>query len=286
MLKHLLVALDDTRDSRVALQHALDLAHAQGGRVLLATVKEGEIPEPDFTVDAGTGLDFTGEASRPGVWYEEETRDEEGQNGGRRQAGAPVLEEARTLCEQYGILGGTSVLIGRPADRLSRKLRVADALIVGRGGSTREGAASLGSCTRDLTRNARKPLLVAGHEYFEPDGVLAIYDGTEAGQRTLQLTGELGVTLNRHLSVLCCGRDRDDQHRLEAESREYLRGYGFTSHLQRVAADDFGEILTAAREANAATIAVPRSEGLMRWLRPTLAERLIEELRFPIWVVG
>lgn len=279
MLKHLLVALDETRDSRVALQHALDLARAQRGRLHLVTVDEDEAAEPEIAADARFTVELAGPLSgapAPSGPDEDEAADEHTFQPQLR----PVLDDAREICKQHGVSAGLSVLSGRPADRLTRKLRAADALVIGR------GAGEPGSCARDLVRSARKPVLVTGHEYVEPDGVLAVYDGTEAGQRALQVAGELCTTGNRRLSVVCCGRGRDEQHRHQSEAEEYVAGYGLRLDARRVDADAVDEIVSAAGELAVSAVAVPRRQGLLERLRPTVAERVLGQFRGPVWVVS
>jgi nucleotide-binding universal stress UspA family protein len=284
MLKHVLVALDETRDSRVALQHAVDLARAQRGRLHLVTVAEDDVVEPEVETEPRFSVDLAGPMGDAALPLADEL-EEASENGSFGPKHPPVLEDAREICEHHGVAAGLSVLSGRPADRLARKLRVTDALVLGRGGSTSPGSVAVGSCARDMIRSARKPVLVTGHEYREPNGVMAVYDGTDAGQRALQVAGELCTLENRDLHVACCGRDRDEQFRHQHEAEEYLGGYGLNADVRRADAEAEEELLSAASEAGVSALAVPRHEGLLQRLRPTLAERLVTDFRGPVWVV-
>ncbi len=272
MLNNILVGLDDSGWSRTALRHALDLADEHGARLHLATVADDLVVEADDASPPGPlGPDLVAmdELEVPETFEQPEAD--------------PVLTQARAACEERGVIAVASTLIGDRADRLLRHLAAADLLVLGRGGTRRARAQGIARSTRTIVRRATKPVLITGPEYVAPGGLLCYYDGTAAGQRALQLAAQLCLPGQHDLHVICAARSRDDRRHRE-DATEYLRAYKLPSEVTSITDDPCAELHRLAQLTDVSAVMVSRSRAPL-W-RSTLAERLLQLVKLPVWVQG
>jgi nucleotide-binding universal stress UspA family protein len=139
-VNRILIATDGSPESREAVEFGLELASDQRAEVTLLQVVS---PPDDWTaVDRGA-------LSRP---IPEELR--------VRRAAA--LDEAAKLAAEHGVEIFVEVLAGNPADEIVAYADSMDAnlIVVGSRGRGAVASALLGSVSRDVLRESRRPVLV------------------------------------------------------------------------------------------------------------------------------
>jgi nucleotide-binding universal stress UspA family protein len=146
----ILIATDGSPSAREAVEFGLELAAEQSAGVTLVTV----VPEADVVPVGGFGLGFA--ASVPHEVSEDEQRS---------------LDEAHELAEQAGVTAYQRLLQGDPADEIVAYADVIDAdlIVVGSRGHGAIAGTLLGSVSRGVLREARRPVLVVrGASVREP----------------------------------------------------------------------------------------------------------------------
>jgi nucleotide-binding universal stress UspA family protein len=147
-MQTILIATDGSPSAREAIQFGLELAAEQGSKVTFVTV----VPAADVVAVGGFG--FIG-SIRHEVG---ETEDQ-------------PLDEAHELAELAGVTAHQRLLQGDPADEIVAyaDLIDADLIVVGSRGHGALASALLGSVSRGILREARRPVLVVrGTSVREP----------------------------------------------------------------------------------------------------------------------
>jgi nucleotide-binding universal stress UspA family protein len=149
-MRNILIATDGSPSAREAVEFGLDLAAEQSASVTFVTV----VAEADIVPIGGFGLGFA--ASVPHEVRKDEER---------------PLDEAHELAEQAGVTARQRLLQGDPADEIVAYADVIDAdlIVVGSRGHGAIAGTLLGSVSRGVLREARRPVLVVrGTSVREP----------------------------------------------------------------------------------------------------------------------
>lgn len=138
-MRTILIATDGSPSAREAVEFGLELAADQGSAVTFVTV----VPAKDV-VPMGA---FGAIAALPHVVTETEKQ---------------PLDDAHDLAEQAGVTAHQRLLQGDPADEIVAYADVVDAdlIVVGSRGHGAVASALLGSVSRGVLREARRPVLV------------------------------------------------------------------------------------------------------------------------------
>lgn len=140
MITHILVAVDDSRDSLAATRLAVELAHRLGARLRAVHVSADHGFEA--ALEAVTGMPV----------------------GLRRdEAEARLLARVAAIGEAAGVSVDTVLLTGRVEAALLRAAREwsADLVVIGKSGRSAVGDPYVGSLTRHVLEFAEQPVLVA-----------------------------------------------------------------------------------------------------------------------------
>jgi len=138
-MKAILIATDGSPSAREAVEFGLDLASESGAVVTFVTV----VPEVDIAPFGGLGM-------AAAVPHELHDADEK------------PLDEALELAEQAGVKAHRRLLRGSPVDEIVAFADGVDAdlIVVGSRGHGSVASALLGSVSRGILREARRPVLV------------------------------------------------------------------------------------------------------------------------------
>jgi len=135
----IVIATDGSPQAREAVEYGLELAAAENAKAVLLQV----MPPTDWTrLDRGGLL-------RP-LAEEMHLHD------------APALAEAAELASEHGVPYATEVIAGRPADEIVAYADSigADLIVIGSRGRGAVAGALMGSVSRDVLRESRKPVVV------------------------------------------------------------------------------------------------------------------------------
>jgi nucleotide-binding universal stress UspA family protein len=138
-MKKILIATDGSDESRQAVDFGLELAEEQGARVVLVHVARAVDVLPT------TGFGMTGAVPHDLTDYD-----------------WSPLSEARALADERGIDVRTHMLRGEPVDEIVAYADTIDAdlIVVGSRGHGTLASALLGSVSRGVLHEARRPVLV------------------------------------------------------------------------------------------------------------------------------
>jgi nucleotide-binding universal stress UspA family protein len=138
-MKTILIATDGSPSAREAVEFGLELAAEQGSVVTFVTV----VPAADVVPMGGFG--FIGSIPHEVAEAEDQP-----------------LDEAHELAEQAGVTAHQRLLQGDPADEIVAYADVidADVIVVGSRGHGTVASTLLGSVSRGVLREARRPVLV------------------------------------------------------------------------------------------------------------------------------
>lgn len=272
MLRNIVVGYDGTRSSEVAVEHALELATATGGRIYLAhvtTVSDADLggemmeSEPDIA-DRALGPEPDDEAEEQDF----EPEDEE----------APQVEPIHRRCQELHLVCEEERLFGRrPGTRLLLRSWTAELLVLGRGSERRPGL--VGPNTSFLLSELVTPTLVCARQYVELRSVLMPYKLSVAGGRALSFAAYLCETLNLPLHVQVCEpRHLDAQAAAEAVHK-HLRAYHVDSAVEISPGRPDEVVHTVAVDREASLIVIPGAHKryyVLPWQRNQTLWRALE----------
>jgi len=218
MIKSLLVGYDGSLGSRVALQHAVDLAGRCEGRVLLLTAGRGTQPEGAAFEDGG--VDVVGLA----------TRRLDSDESAKPQETDELLGDAFDLCRELTVRCHARPAYGDFAFALSRASRLVDLVFIGRDVAGEPGRYDAAARTaRRVASGAVCPVMIAAREYEPIRSVLAVCPMADGGGRALRTAAELASLLQVKLEALIVSEDVELAGRWTHEVKRYLVDHGHPS---------------------------------------------------------
>jgi nucleotide-binding universal stress UspA family protein len=140
VITHILLAVDDSRDSLAATRLAVELAKGLGARIRAVHVSANHGLEASIEAATGSPLGLR-----------------------RGQADVALLARVAALAEGAGVSVETALLTGRVEAALLRAARdwEADLVVIGKSGRAAVGDPYVGSLTRHVLEFAEQPVLVA-----------------------------------------------------------------------------------------------------------------------------
>ncbi len=292
MLHSIVVPLDGTPESEIALPHAERIARASGARLHLVRV----VPQGD-----------------PGVYPHEGTGLPSGSPRAETDAARAALDELRTALSERGSAPvETAVLTGDVVSALEEYALdvAADGFVMASRTPGVMGRALLGSVADQVVRAAAIPVLVVPTQvagrHWDPPRILVALDGTTTSEGVVPLIGKLApalgarVTLLRVLAVriegghlpsaLVAGWEHD-MHEADAyvlRWRDRLRGRGVRTDaivLSHPSPDE--AIAEVAHEIGATMIAMGTrgQTGLRSMVMGSVARGVIPESPCPVLVL-
>ncbi|MGD8239056.1 MAG: universal stress protein [Armatimonadota bacterium] len=222
MIRTIIVPLEGTPASDVALRCAVRLARWHDARVvMLASAQAEALPE---TASAYADAEFEDG---------EEAEDEELElEPGVSVADHPLVDAAAALCGRHRVAWRAEGCAGDPTGHLAHYAPRADVVTVSRRGS-RAVRRELPRHAFAILRASVRAVLLTPETYQEPQVILAPYDRSAPAARALSLAAETSVRAELPLTVVSVGGDAFTAASL-AEARRYLAAYsGQTEFVRR-----------------------------------------------------
>jgi nucleotide-binding universal stress UspA family protein len=246
VFKSILVPLDGSIQSGIAIRYAIELARRFEATLTGLHVVDSKVLEAPYLVDLSgmTGaVPFTGMLS--------EIR----QSLERR--GEQLLEEFRQVCGRAGLQPRTQLETGVVAKCISQVSMSHDLLCMGRKSEDLEWAGHLlGSTLESTLRRIHVPALLAGDLFREIRRILVAFDGSVFANAALRGAIQLVQACGVECTILAIGPHEDEASPLLEDARRLLRAHEVAySELVR-AGDPREQIVAAAREIDADLVAM------------------------------
>jgi nucleotide-binding universal stress UspA family protein len=241
VFKSILVPIDGSSHSTVALQHALPFARRFEARLTALHVIDAKILEAPYLTDLAG---MTGAVPFPGLLSEVR------QSLERR--GRQILEEFRDTCAEAGVEAQTLLETGIIHDVIAHTAMSHDLICMGRkSGSPAWVGHLLGSTLENTLRRVHVPVLLAGEEYREPRRILAAYDGSLFANAALRVAIPLIEAFGGECTLLAVAPHEDQAVPLLEDARKLLDAHKIRFGQLCRAGDPREQIVTAARETGA-----------------------------------
>jgi nucleotide-binding universal stress UspA family protein len=272
MFTSLLVGLDGSVESQVALAQAILIGQRFRARIVLAHISRPE------TVRAGMGF---------GPSWMEWSSDQPPTDSELKRAALEMLEDGAGAVERAGL---EAEIVSRTGDVIEVLRELAEqvgVVVIGKLGV--RGAASrteepLGPDTRELIRRCPRPVLVTGRSPTPMDRVLVAYAGGPTSEGALAYAARFAGINGAHLDVVHLGASLDEgrQALARASGALSMAPLDFELHLLH------GELETAVRDAlvrfgsNALFVGARRED--QGWLVPSHATAILRATDIPVLI--
>ncbi len=220
-MKVIMVGVDGSPYSEVALQYAVEIAGLAGAGVVgLAGVAgdfNGEQPVAEHDVAEIEGLESL--PTSVVEWF--------------RQA----LDACGEACRVAEVPFAARMLAGHPARVLTREAQAADMLVLGCKGRRDDDMELLGNTTRHLIRSCIKPVLVARGEYRPLKRALVGYDGSPASSHAVEWVADLAAAGDWEVAVVTGAMPESELAEGVRFAADLVRSRGVDPEVMRVEGD-------------------------------------------------
>lgn len=265
MFTPLLVGLDGSRQSLVALEQAIIIGRRFRSEIIIVHVERAE---------SLTGL---------GSHLMERAAVESRDSGEPQQATRDLLDQAEASVRRAGLSVKSELRRGDVVETLHELGADVGVILVGRTGVLGSGD-PLGPDTRELIRRCPRPVLVCGSKPSPMDRCLVAYDGQESSEAALAFAARYAEIAEAHLDVLHVADDTADGHAVLARTSAAFSAVPF-SYETHLAGGVVEEAITAAItefKSNALFAGSSRSEG--RRLVGSHTEAILRATDLPVLV--
>lgn len=272
MFTSLLVGLDGSVESQVALSQAILIGQRFRARIVLAHISRPE------KVGAGMGL---------GPSWMEWSAEQPPSDGELRRAAREMLDDGAGAVERAGLEAEVVSRTGDVIEVLRELAEQVGVVVIGKvgvRGAAGRAAEPLGPDARELIRRCPRPVLVTGRSPSPMDRVLVAYAGGPASEGALAYAARFAGITGAHLDVVHLGASLDEgrQALARASGALSMAPLDFELHLIH------GELENAVRDAlvrlgsNALFVGARREE--QGWLVPTHTEAILRATDIPVLV--
>ncbi len=221
-MKSILIAMDESKSSKSALNIGVALARICGAKVKGLYVEDiMRLLEwqPVELMGAAVGATSATLHSRPTL---EEVEIEK-----QFIAEADRLKKSfEEECKKFAVNYEFFTKRGKVHEIVEQMTRTVDLIIVGRRGKTYpEASKEPGPVTEDLLRVTTRPVLVVPENAKVNNKILIAYDGSQNSQRALSIGAAFAKLLNFDVKVVSVANDIDSAQKPLDEAKEFLTPY-------------------------------------------------------------
>lgn len=223
MLEHLLLPIDGSSDSWIALEQALDIARRQHSTVHCLFVADVRLIEAPYWLaappdDPNPAIDPTSTTMALQV--------------GKRisERGQQVLAEAEQRCQQAHVACEREYVEGIPEQVILDRAQHADLVVLGRHGEgARWAGPQLGSTFEAVIRHAGTPVLAAQAEARALNRILLAYDGSQRADDAMEMAVQLAQAHEGELILLTVDDGRPGRRQEFNQARQWLAQHGMVA---------------------------------------------------------
>ena len=221
-MKSILIAIDESKSSKSALDVGVALAKICGAKVKGLYVENSlRLLEwqPIELMGAAIGVTSGIPHARPTLEQVEVEK--------QFIAEATRLEKSfEEACKRFTVNHKFLTKRGKIHEVIEELARTVDLLVVGRRGKTYpENSKELGPVTEDLLRVTTRPVLVVPEKAKVNNKILIAYDGSQNSQRALSIGASFAKLLKFEVIVVSVANDIDTAQKPLNEAKEFLLPY-------------------------------------------------------------
>jgi nucleotide-binding universal stress UspA family protein len=250
MFDHILVPIDGSTDSWIALEQAIDIAQEENGLIQGLFVADVRLIEAPYWSAAPP------DEANPEV---DPTRTQIALKVGRlvSERGQEILAKLDERCAEANIYSTTEYVEG-VADRvILDRARRSDLVVLGRRGEGGHWAGpQLGSTFETVVRHAAAPVLAAQAEPRRISRILIAYDGSRSANEALQVAANFAHRHGDDVVLLTVDDDRQGRRQHFANAKQTLAEQGLTGKVFFHEGHAAEVILNTAREEDCDLIAM------------------------------
>ncbi len=239
-MKAIMVGVDGSPQSKVAVQHAVEIAQLSDAAVVgIASVFgdfDGEAEADEHDVEEIEGLEHL-----PGAaigWFKE------------------ALDECGEACAVANVDFTAKMLAGDPAQVLVEEAQAADMVVAGATGRRDEHGELLGITATRLMRNCIKPVMITRDEYYPLNRILVGYDGSPASSHAVAWAADMAAAANSEIAIVTGAMPESELAEGGKYAVQLAETRGISARLFRVAGDAPSVVFEQAREYDPDLIAV------------------------------
>ena len=221
-MKSILIAMDESKSSKSALNIGVALARICGAKVKGLYVEDlMRLLEwqPAELISAGMGFSSAVPESRPTI---EQVEVEKG-----FIAEANKLEkDFKETCSKFAVNHTFLTKRGKVHEIIEELAKTVDMVVIGKRGKTYpETSKEPGPVTENLLRLTTRPVLVVPEDAKVNNRILIAYDGSQNSQRALSIGAAFAKLLNFDVKVVSVANDIDAAQKPLDEAKEFLAPY-------------------------------------------------------------
>ncbi len=239
MIKQILVPTDGSTYASIGVAYCVELAKRHSASLVGLHVVDIKLLEGPFLRDISASL-----GTAPYVNYQNNI------SLLLEERGKAALGSFAERCEKEGVAFESQQVVGSVTHSIVEHSKLADLLVMGRGGEHGEWLNGLmGSTTEAVVRHAQCPVLVTEREEAGLQRILVAYDGSDHSRSALQFATNMAEAWGVPFEVLMVGKEGSAAVAKEAKS--YLEAHELEIEYTLLEGDPREVILDYAKEREA-----------------------------------
>ncbi len=239
MIKQILVPTDGSTYASIGVAYCVALAKRHSASLVGLHVIDIKLLEGPFLRDISASL-----GTAPYVNYQNNI------SLLLEERGKAALGSFAERCEKEGVAFESQQVVGSVTHSIAEHSKLADLLVMGRGGEHGEWLNGLmGSTTEAVVRHAQCPVLVTEREEAGLQRILVAYDGSDHSRSALQFATSMAEAWGVPFEVLMVGKEGSEAVAKEAKS--YLEAHELEIEYTVLEGDPREVILDYAKEVEA-----------------------------------
>jgi len=214
MIKSILVPIDDSKYSRTALDHAIEIAKLYKAKIEILSIIDAKLFEDQHF----HGI-FAALGTKPFPDFKiklQKTLEERAKE---------ILKKAVETCQVKGVTGETYLLTGILSNTITEEAEKVDVIIMGsRGESAPRKTEFLGSTVEAVVKQANKPVMITHDKHMEIKKLLVAYDRSRLSEGALSLAADMASKGNFSIVLLTAGK-KEEGKAILSKAEAYLKPY-------------------------------------------------------------
>ncbi|MFW5868950.1 MAG: universal stress protein [Armatimonadota bacterium] len=267
-MKAIMVGVDGSPQSKVAVQHAVEIAQLLDASVLgIASVFgdfDGEAEADEHDVEEMEGFEHLPAAAVG--WFQE------------------ALEECGEVCAVADVDFTAKMLAGDPAEVLVEEAQAVDIVVVGATGKRDEHGELLGRTAGRLIRNCIKPVMITRDDYQPVNRIMVGYDGSPASSHAVAWAADMATAADAEMAIVTGAMPESSLAEGAKYASQLAATRGVSAHMIRVVGDAPSVIFEQAKKYDPDLIAVggPQRGALSGFFLGEAWPAIVEQAEVPV----